>query len=309
MRSKAVCYLFLIGIICIFCYKNQVRQSNFFNYDRSGYYTYLPATFIYNDIQYLSFLDSLAVKYEIGGGAKYALKEQPDGKWLNKYPVGVSIFEAPCFFIAHAYCRVTQTYPADGYSEPYEAALILNTLLWSFLGLLVLRRFLLRHFTDTTSAIVLACIGFGTNFFTYTVFEYGMSHNYSFFLFACLLLFTDKWYRSGRSRHMRVIAVILGLIVLVRPVNIFAVMIPLLWGVYNKETLFQKTNLILSNVKSLLMALILFFAIIFIQFIYWKIVSGSWVVYSYSGERFCFGQPKILDGLFSFRKGWFIYTP
>ncbi|MFC2112797.1 hypothetical protein ACFLTA_05960, partial [Bacteroidota bacterium] len=47
------------------------------------------------------------------------------------------------------------------------------------------------------------------------------------------------------------------------------------------------------------------------QFIYWKEVSGSILYNSYSevGSAFYFGNPHIMDLLFSYRKGWFVYTP
>ncbi len=37
--------------------------------------------------------------------------------------------------------------------------------------------------------------------------------------------------------------------------------------------------------------------------------SGSWVVWSYAGEGFYFTRPAIAGVLFSYDKGWFIYTP
>jgi hypothetical protein len=46
------------------------------------------------------------------------------------------------------------------------------------------------------------------------------------------------------------------------------------------------------------------------QMIYWYYVSGSFIHYSYPEEaRFYFDNPHIIKGLFSFRKGWFLYTP
>jgi hypothetical protein len=45
------------------------------------------------------------------------------------------------------------------------------------------------------------------------------------------------------------------------------------------------------------------------QLFYWKSVTGEWLYYSYGNERFFFNDPKILLVLFSFKKGWLIYTP
>jgi hypothetical protein len=45
------------------------------------------------------------------------------------------------------------------------------------------------------------------------------------------------------------------------------------------------------------------------QLIYWKMQTGNFMYYSYSGEHFFFNHPRIWKGLFSFRKGWLLYTP
>jgi hypothetical protein len=45
------------------------------------------------------------------------------------------------------------------------------------------------------------------------------------------------------------------------------------------------------------------------QFLYWKEVTGNYLFYSYTDEGFFFNHPRILEGLFSFRKGWLLYTP
>jgi hypothetical protein len=43
--------------------------------------------------------------------------------------------------------------------------------------------------------------------------------------------------------------------------------------------------------------------------IYWKHITGNWLYYSYGKEKFFFNDPQIINGLFSFRKGWLLYTP
>jgi hypothetical protein len=46
------------------------------------------------------------------------------------------------------------------------------------------------------------------------------------------------------------------------------------------------------------------------QLIYWKAVTGDWFYYSYGeSESFFFQHPRVLETLFSFRKGIFIYSP
>ncbi len=49
--------------------------------------------------------------------------------------------------------------------------------------------------------------------------------------------------------------------------------------------------------------------IIWPQFLYYKFVTGNYLVFSYGKERFIFNRFHLWDILFSFRKGWLIYTP
>ena len=46
------------------------------------------------------------------------------------------------------------------------------------------------------------------------------------------------------------------------------------------------------------------------QMIYWKIRTDHLMFFSYgSAERFFWTDPQIMNLLFSYRKGWFVYTP
>jgi hypothetical protein len=60
----------------------------------------------------------------------------------------------------------------------------------------------------------------------------------------------------------------------------------------------------------LVMAVLVFMAPIIVQLIYWKLYSGNWIAQTYGPkEDFFFADPQVTNFLFSFRKGWFIYTP
>lgn len=50
-------------------------------------------------------------------------------------------------------------------------------------------------------------------------------------------------------------------------------------------------------------------AIISVQLFYWKIVTGNWVYYSYGDQKLEFLHPHITNVLYSYKKGWLVYTP
>jgi hypothetical protein len=99
--------------------------------------------------------------------------------------------------------------------------------------------------------------------------------------------------------------------VLVRPSNILVGVLFLGWGVRGPGAIRARLLLLLKQYRMLLMV-VLFFIIPWIpQMIYWKAVTGNLFYNSYgpSGSNFFLNSPQIFDLLFSFRSGWYIYTP
>ena len=96
---------------------------------------------------------------------------------------------------------------------------------------------------------------------------------------------------------------------LIRPVNIILFLLPFLYNVKSLNELKEKTLFFISHWKHLLVIAVLALLVISPQLFYWKYVTGDWFFNSYVGEKFYFGQPHIMEFLFSYRKGWLLYTP
>lgn len=279
-------------------------------WDCSGYYLYLPAIFLYQDISTYQFYLAVNDKYVLTrGDNEYGLHKQPTGKMLNKYPVGTAVFELPFFLLAQVYGNNNDVYPADGYSLPYQIGTIFAYIFWTAFGLFVLRAFLKKYYNDTVVAFVLLCIALGTNLFYYTTFGAGMSHPFSFFLVACVLLLTDKWYTHQRAIHLYFLGAVLGWVIITRVINFAVIFIPLFWNIYDMKTLRARAKLLRNQWHRLAIATMCFLLVASIQMIYWKYTTNHWIYYSYEGEGFNFLKPAIWRGLFSYQKGWFVYTP
>jgi len=283
-------------------------DKDLLHWDESGYYLYLPATFIYHDPGHLTFYDSIQTQQHLNAGHRwYGIYDQPNGRKLIKYTMGCSLFELPFFGLAQVYCKyITKKHIPNGFSTPYMEAVILCTLTWTLIGLGILRRFLLRHFSDMATAATLLLLAFATNLYFYSVWEYGMSHQFSFVVFALLLYMTDLWHKTEKARYIIYIGLIMGLVILLRPTNFVVIIIPLLW---NYKSAKQATAIYRRHAASVLIAVLSCIAILFLQCAYWKFITGHWIVFSYSGEGFDLARPHILKGLFSYQKGWFVYTP
>jgi hypothetical protein len=280
-------------------------------FDPAGYYLYLPATFIYKDLAELSFYPRVDEKYHPTGETKwYALYEQPGtNKRLNKYPLGVALGELPFFLITDLVTRLSKDYPRDGYSTPYQFAVGMSTIIWGVLGLIVLGRFLLRLFDEWAVVITVFLIAFGTNLYAYSSYELGMAHSLLFLLFSCVLSLTERWYTTGRAVFVVLLGFVLGWILVTRPVDIVVAFIPLLWPLRNSMVVGSRWGFFAQRWRQLAIAVVAFMAVVSLQLIYWKMVTGDFISYSYKGEYFDFRHPQIIDGLFSYRKGWFVYTP
>lgn len=268
------------------------------------YYEYLPAKFIYNDLT-LKYADTApdAVRDHT-----WYVPLDPD-KRLIKTTMGVAIFLAPGFFIAD-YLAPKLGYQPHGYSLPYMIAVLASAVFYSVLSMLVLIRTLKRFYQDWIISLVLLTLFLGTNLFIYVTTEPGMSHVYSFFLFCCFIELTISWYENKSLLKALLLGLILGLVVLVRPTNILIAVFFILYGITSVENLKQRTVYLLKSYPHLLLIVTMAVMVWIPQMLYWRQITGELLYFSYSpGERFFFDRPRIALGLFSYRKGWLLYTP
>ncbi|MCW3121962.1 MAG: hypothetical protein JWQ38_1454 [Flavipsychrobacter sp.] len=309
MRSRLVILLFAFVSVYVL-FNMEMQKKNQFQWDASGYYLYMPAIFIYHDLAHFSFYHEVNEKYMISYGEDtYGLYDTRVGRKNDKYAIGTAVLQLPFFLIAHAFCVATQVAPADGYSMPYQLAGYAGNIFWICMGLLFISVLLRRYFNENITAFTVLCIAFGTNIYCYTIFAPAMSHPYGFFLFAGVLYYTDAFYRKQKAKYMYLIGLLLGLVLIVRPVNIVVAIIPLLWEVYDKQSFITRMQLLGSKLKAISVTMLIIFLVALIQMAYWKYSSGQWIYYSYVGEGFKFTRPHIINGLFSYQKGWFVYTP
>ncbi len=279
-------------------------------WDVFGYYLYLPALVIHDDpaLKDRAWLDALMANYD-PSATLYQLVDGPEGARVIKYSSGMALAYAPWFFIAHVLAEPLG-YPADGLSAPYSAVVTFGVLLWVMLGLFLFRRALLHFFSDGWTALLLVLVVLGTNFLHLAALDGTLlTHPYLFTLYAGLLLATIRWHGKPTWQAAIAIGATAGWITLVRPNEGVCVLLPLLWS--GSEGLAAKWRMVRREWKHGLLAVLAFGVMAAPQLLYWKSVTGQWLFYSYvnPGEGFDFATPYTWDYLFSFRKGWFVYTP
>ncbi|MBP7156441.1 MAG: hypothetical protein KBA60_10560 [Flavobacteriales bacterium] len=275
--------------------------------DAKGYYAYLPALFIYHDPNF-GFFDAIERERYYDPNLFYDYRANHHGDLINKYYLGTALAQLPFFGVAHAYTIATEG-PADGYSKSYSVAVNLAAITWVLIGLVCMGSFL-RTYSIAPLWIAVTLVGFtfGTNLFYYAVIAPGMSHAYSFGLCSAFLLVGRKLLQKQEHKGILFLGLLLGIIVLIRPVNgIILFALPILAdGELHWRTF---PPLVKTHLPAIVGAAVLCVSVVSLQLVYYQIATGSPFVYSYGDEGFRWTDPHMLDILFSYRKGLFVYTP
>lgn len=303
-------YFILLGIITFLVFQRH-QNTGFFNWrskmwaDPVGYYVYLPAFIIYN-FDAAEFPEKITEKT----GEGFIINEK--GKIITRYTCGVALLQAPVFLGVHLIVGLTGQ-EQDGFSGIYHLVSSLAAILYSFFGLLLLWHFLLYYFNKWITFFSILTVFFGTNLLYYTIDATGMSHVYSFFLFALLLLLSKLFFAENKKQkktgYFILISLVSSLIVLVRPTNIaFVGLVFLLDTTSWKDLKIRVTQVF--TFKNVFIFAISTFLIFLPQLLYWKYSSGSFVTDSYQGYGFTnWESPEIIKFLFSTNNGLFTYNP
>jgi hypothetical protein len=283
------------------------------DWDAFGQYSYLPMLF---DLQQFKFTDISHfewIQHEyLQTETLYQFTQLENGNWITRYTMGLSILWLPFYAVGELWANVGN-YPTDGFSYPYKVCIAFGTWFYLIAALEAFRRLLRHFFTENLSAIVLLLVVLGTNvFFTFFATP-AISHNFIFLFLSLLVIQTIRFHKQPTALNGLLLGIILGFITAIRVPNILFVLIPILWGSTNLNELWnQLKRMVTFERKPILMALAGFFLVFGWQLLYWRYNSGQWLMNSYAnthGEGLDLFSPYFFEFLFSYRKGWFIYTP
>ena len=284
---------------------------NILSWDTFGYHLYLPAVIIHGDpgLRDATWLNEAIETYH-STGTLYQARELEDGRRVMKYSMGMAVLWSPFFIVAHVVAAVTG-HPQDGFSAPYQWGLITATLVYLLIGLLEVCAVLRRFFSDKVATATIALLVLGTNLLHQTLLSTGMPHVFLFALLALLVLFSLRWHERHVRRDAVAIGVVLGLLVLSRPTLLVAALIPVLVGMQDLRRPLAHLRSLWPWRGQLLIAFGIMLLVVSPQLFYWKWIVGKWFYMSYNnaGEGLQFLHPYFAEVLFSFRKGWYIYTP
>lgn len=285
--------------------------TNVLSYDVYGSYLHLPANFIYDDpfLMDWTWIEIMNEKYN-STPSYYQFWYADTGRQVIKYPLGFALIYAPFFFVGHVLAPFFG-YEQDGFSAPYHWAVIIGHAFYVLLGLWMTRRVLRRFFSERLTALLLLLLFAGTNFFFTTTASLAMPHGHLFLFYALVLWFTMQWHAHPSWKNSLFLGASIGLAALIRATEILVVLLPLLWQIKDRKSLFLKWDLIKSQKKKVVFMVIVVAAFGSIQLIYYKLATGRFFIdaYNNAGEGFDFLGPYTWQFLFSARKGWLVYTP
>jgi len=299
--------LIIVLLVSINISWNKDHWKGIIESDGKGYYAYLPAVFIYNDLNF-GFFDEIEKDKYYHKNLYYDFRYSHKGKVTNKYFVGTAIPMLPFFLMGH-FASYLSNQPADGYSKWYHIFINIAAIFYLGIACIYLKKLLrLYNIRSLHISLILFALVFGTNVFYYTVGEPAMSHIYSFALITLFIYYAKKYFSIYQLSTTIILALLFGLITLIRPVNsIIFLILPFVAGGF--EELKRGVLKFLGSPAYLLSGLAIVAAIIFIQPLVYKIQTGDFFVYTYEGEGFNFLDPQMFNILFSYKKGLFLYTP
>nr|WP_294862424.1 hypothetical protein [uncultured Fluviicola sp.] len=272
------------------------------SYDGYGYYMYLTQLFQYRNLNFKrEEIQAVQNKY-CQESVAYQLKQMDNGNSLDIYHMGQAYLELPAYTVGHGFAKMLG-YPKDGFSKPYHIAYLLNALFFILLGIYFLNKILKLFFSDQVSALLLLISYFGTNFWVTAIHAYQLQHIYLFALVGMLFYSLLKLRAlPSKRKYLVAAALILGLISAIRPTHVLLGILPLflLKGIYPTKAAYWK-SVFLFPLAGLLVNLP--------QLIYWKVLGGSWFILNMHIEEVIIVDPHIFDFLFSYKKGWLLYSP
>ncbi|WP_210116099.1 hypothetical protein [Hymenobacter wooponensis] len=285
------------------------NHNNVFVWDVGGYYSYLPATFLTNDLGDGSFLRMARHNYRPDMDPEYGFIRLPNSRMVFKYPIGMAVAYSPFFWLTNFIYKIKGRPVTTGYEHMYQYMISLGCMGYVLAGLALLGLEIRRFFSDSVAAVTLLIIALCTNLFTYAVYEPLMAHGTLFLLTVLLLRTTRQWYEQATHWGALSLGLVIGILLLIRPSELLLLLVPVLWGLTCRAATITRLRFWAQHWRHIVLGVIVVGLIGSLQLIFWRVVGGQWFVPFYPGETFHFDQPHVWEGLFSVKKGWLLYSP
>ncbi|UQZ91436.1 hypothetical protein C4J81_19250 (plasmid) [Deltaproteobacteria bacterium Smac51] len=301
--------IFVVLITCYtFCALYPAQRDASIISDGAGYYVYLTAAFIDNDL-------SLKTRKEKHNYPTTFLHYYPEtDKYNVAYTCGLPILQLPFFFSAYALSTIVDSplFPVNGYSYYFQVFVNLASLFYLLAGLIFLYKILRKFVDDFDATLITAIILFGTNLFSYAAIDASFTHVYSFTLIALFVLLTTHFYETDSSSRRWALSIaigaLLGIIAMLRTVNIIIVFFFIFYGFWKISDFKAGLKTYFWHYLAAALTSVVFFLP---QMLYWRYTAGSFLINSYGDTSLLFSwtSPFVKEVLFSIKNGLLFWTP
>jgi hypothetical protein len=236
-----------------------------------------------------------------------------NNKIITKYPIGVAFFEAPFFAIAALLDNLNNLELNKGFTVNHQRALNWSTAFFATLGLLILFLTAVKFWNLAYSKayLLLTAVLLCSNLLYYSTRDCGMSHAYSFFVFAAIQFLVFKCLKTKIicGRDLVLLSLLFSLLITLRPLNLIFISFPILYIVLVnwkelKEITFRFSKIYLALAIGLACLPIL------LQGLYNVYAFNSFVADSYAEESFSnLFSMDLLALWFSPNNGALLYSP
>ena len=221
------------------------------------------------------------------------------------YPVGSAVLWTPFFGASHFWLGVLNSLGADhvrdGYGAPYRVAVGLGTLLYGYMALILITRFLREYVTPPVAIWTTVALCCGSFLLWYLTVEAVMSHGTSLF---SVTLFLYVWHQTRQRRTLGQwvgVGAAAGLMTLVRWQNsLFVIVIGLeavehYWRAWRGTSQVRTPQLLGRHLAGAATAAVVFLP----QLWLWRLNLGAWFAVPSEPYRLDWFNINLADVLFS----------
>lgn len=262
--------------------------------DGEGYYAYLRLYLIQHRLDFADLPMRLPP-------AVYGFRIHPrTGRLADIYPIGTALCMAPFFAVGHA-AAVLGGWKADGWSEPYQWAILIAGICWLSIGMWAAFRVVANRTAPKPAAAAVVVMGLGTNLLHYAIAEPSMSHIYAFGTVAVLLWLGDRFWAHATALGAAALGAACALLFSIRHYDV------LLAAVALYPVVWKSNRLVLRRYWSPFLAstAIVLLPHLTVSTYY---LGAPWET-TYWGLAIHWTHPRFLAMLFSVGRGWWFWNP
>ncbi|OGG15103.1 hypothetical protein A2773_04395 [Candidatus Gottesmanbacteria bacterium RIFCSPHIGHO2_01_FULL_39_10] len=311
--------LFIIGLILsivIFIFRVSYIGFGVWG-DGAGYYVYARSLYFDQDLDFhneYKILRKFPVKNKIITRWFWDSPATVTGNLPNHWSIGPGLLWLPFIFIGDFLVKIINLFGGnfthDGFSLPYEIAVGIGNILYGFLGLFFLSKWLSNYFPRRIVIAAILSIYLATSLLYYISFEPNLSHGISFFIVSLFLYIWQKTLKSKTYLNYAMLGIVCGLAAIIRHYDVVLILIPIAQILHHIIFIKKRYDIYIQY----LIILIAFFLVgITPQLLSQKIIYGNFLYQPYilegNAQALSLKNNFVLSTLFSLKRGLFFWSP